>query len=131
VSFGELLQIARKAVLETFHTLFFPGCWLFVAPTTSTETLSSNAGTREDLAASGFWDGWRPIARKAQSLAYSWVIANASRLNWSQIIAKANYYGVNRSQRHDELSVQSNVQCEIVHSSCHESLSVAVGRRES
>jgi hypothetical protein len=129
-SFGEFLHVHREAILETAHTLLFTGLWLLVTPRASTETLRGDAGTFENLTTSCFRHRWRTIAGNAQSLAYSWIVANAGRLNWSQILAKANNHSLHRIQSHDELSIQSNVQREIMYGSIHKGLLVALWIRE-
>ena len=90
VGFWKLFFVQRKSVLEALHALLFSSHWLLVTPVAPAEALRGNTAALECLATFCLRHGWRSITRNAQSLAYSWIVADASGLNRSQIPAEAN-----------------------------------------
>lgn len=79
--FWKFVFIFWKTVLKAADALLFSWPRLLVAPIAATEALSRNSGTFEQLAALGFWHRQRIDAGYSQSLAYTWIVTDARRLN--------------------------------------------------
>jgi len=93
MGFWKMCLVPWEAILEAPQALQASRRWLFVAPATSTETLSTNTGTLKRLTTFCLWNGRWFIARNTQSFANSRIVADPRRLDWSQISAKANNDG--------------------------------------
>merc|ERR1719335_1524761 len=89
VGLWKCLVIVRQTILEARDALVFARLWFCMIPSTSAEALRRNASAFQLLPTFCLGHWRRVIAGQAESMTYSWIIANASWLNWSEVIAKS------------------------------------------